>query len=130
MSVKQTMEQEGPAALSVYFAHEPTSAVMANSAEEAVKDGFAPVPEGGEKRVVLNVRDQDWKGIWGRLQTVTGAGDVEPSKEELDEVKKLEQMREQSSKDRERVGSIRQKKKDQEEMLKKARGEVEMLRQL
>ena len=60
---------------------------------------------------------------------MTGAKDVAATEAEEAEIRKLEQMKVTSEKDRVRNVSIRQAKKDQERMLQEARGEVERLRQ-
>lgn len=128
MTVKQTEDQDGPAALTVYFAERASSTAAADSSE--INDTHAPAPQSNEKTVVLDVKNHDFKSIWGRLKAVTGAKDVPPTPEELAELEKLEQMNVKSVKDRERIAAIRKAKKDQERMLQKARGEVEMLRQM
>ncbi|TQB72311.1 hypothetical protein MPDQ_006905 [Monascus purpureus] len=128
MTVKQTQDQDGPAALTVYFAGRATDTAMQHSSQ--IKDTHAPPPEANEKTIVLDLKDHDYKSIWNRLKAATGAQDVAATPEETAELQKWEKMRAQSEKDRARVAAIRQAKKDQEMMLKKARGEVEMLRQL
>lgn len=132
MTVKQTEEQEGPAALTIYFAEKLSNAasVSNNSNKSAVDDKYAPAAGETEKKAVVDVRDLDFKKIWDKVRVMTGAKEVEASNAEEEEVKKLERMRVQSEKDRERNLSIRQAKKDQERMLQEARGEVERLRQM
>ncbi|KAE8339155.1 hypothetical protein BDV24DRAFT_77207 [Aspergillus arachidicola] len=128
MTVKQTQEQEGPAALTIYFAERASNAASLTAAK--VEDKHAPAPESTEKTAVLDLKNLDYKEIWNKVKMVTGAQDVPATAEEEAELQKLEQMRQQSEKDRVRLAAIRQAKKDQERMLQEARGEIEKLKQL
>lgn len=128
MTVKQTTEQEGPAALTIYFA-ERTSSTAAAYASPEIKDKYAPAPLPNERTVVVDAKNLDYKEIWKKVKTVTGAQDVEATPEEKAELEELERLRVKSEQDRARVAAIRQAKKDQERMLQEARGEIEKLRQ-
>lgn len=128
MTVKQTKEQEGPAALTIYFAERASSAAAANSS--TIQDKYAPAPLPNEKTAVLDAKNLDFKEIWKKVKTVTGAQDVPATPEEQKELEELERLRVKSEQDRARVAAIRQAKKDQERMLQEARGEVERLRQM
>ncbi|KAJ9203120.1 hypothetical protein DTO166G4_5546 [Paecilomyces variotii] len=128
MSVKQTDEQNGPAALTIYFAERASAAALKHSAH--IKDQYAPAPQPNEKTAIIDTKDLDYKQIWQKVQEATGAQEVKATPEEEEELKKLEQMRIKSEEDRARVIGIRQAKKDQERMLQEARGEVERLRQM
>lgn len=128
MTVKQTDEQNGPAALTIYFAERASAAAQTHSAN--IKDKHAPAPQPNEKTAIIDTKDLDFKQIWQKVQAMTGAQEVKATPEEEEEVKKLEQMRIKSEEDKARVAGIRQAKKDQERMLQEARGEVERLRQM
>lgn len=128
MTVKQTTEQEGPAALTIFFSERLSSTAAEHAAK--INDKYAPAPAPTEKAVVIDAKDLDYKEIWRRVKAVTGAQEVKATPEEKAELEKLEEMRKQSEIDRARVAAIRQAKKDQERMLQEARGEVERLRQL
>ncbi|KAL2009758.1 hypothetical protein VTN00DRAFT_5565 [Thermoascus crustaceus] len=128
MTVKQTEEQEGPAALTIYFAERTSSAAAASSS--TIQDKYAPAPLPNEKTAVLDAKNLDFKEIWKKVKTVTGAQDVPATPEEQKELEELERLRVKSEQDRARVAAIRQAKKDQERMLQEARGEVERLRQM
>lgn len=134
MTVKQTTEQDGPAALTIYFSAEQRASkaqqiTESSSSSPPVKDTHAPPPQPSEKTTVLDLKDLEWKDIWKKVKTVTGARDVMATPEEVEQLKKYEEMRVKSEQDRVRVLQIRQAKKDQERMLQEARGEVERLRQ-
>jgi large subunit ribosomal protein MRP49 len=128
MTVKQTEEQDGPAALTIFFTERLSS--TASTAAANISDKHAPAPSPTEKTVVLDAKNLDYKEIWRRVKDVTGAQEVPATPEEQAELEKLEKMRAQAEVDRVRVAGIRQAKKDQERMLQEARGEVEKLRQL
>lgn len=128
ITVKQTGEQDGPAALTIYFSENASNAATLNAAKD-INDKYAPAAAQSEKTAVVDLRDLDWKRIWDKVRIMTGAKEVQASAKEEEEVKKLEQMAVQSVKDQERNAKIRQTKRDQERMLQEARGEVERLRQ-
>ncbi|KAL4778802.1 CI-B8 domain-containing protein [Aspergillus varians] len=128
ITVKQTTDQEGPASLTVYFAEKLSNAASLNAA--TIKDEHAPEPSATEKAAVVDVRNLTYNDIWNKLKNMTGAQDVPATTEEQAELQKLEQMAQQSVKDRARVAAIRQAKLDHERMLQAAKGEVEKLQQL
>lgn len=123
MTVKQTEEQDGPAALTIYFAEHASNAATLNAAKD-INDKYAPAAGESEKTAVVDLRDLDWKRIWDKVRVMTGAKEVQASAKEEEEVKKLEQMAVQSVKDQERNAKIRQTKRDQERMLQEARGRL------
>ncbi|KAL3461362.1 CI-B8 domain-containing protein [Aspergillus heterothallicus] len=127
MTVKQTTNQEAPAALTIYFSENISSAASANATK--LTDKHAPAPSASEKTTVMNLKDLNYTDIWHNLKTFTGAIELSPTKEEQSELKKVEEMRQKAVEDRKRVAEIRQAKKDQEKMLEQARGEVAKLRQ-
>ncbi|KAJ5532870.1 hypothetical protein N7494_009422 [Penicillium frequentans] len=128
MTVQQTEDQEGPAALTIYF-NEQLSSTAAGLASKQLVDKHAPKPEATEKSVVVDLKNLDPKEIWTRVQASTGAADVPPSEEDLAEAKRLAAITEKAVGDRKRISAMRQAKKDQERMLAEARGEVEKLKQ-
>jgi len=128
MTVKQTDEQDGPAALTIYFAETiGTGAAEAHAA--SIQDNYAPAALSTEKSIVIDAKGLDYTEIWKRVKNATGAEDLSATPEELAEVEKYNRMDERSKVDRVRVAAIRQAKKDQERMLQEARGEVEKLKQ-
>ncbi|BCS24317.1 mitochondrial 54S ribosomal protein mL61 [Aspergillus puulaauensis] len=128
ITVKQTADQEGPASLTVYFAENLSNA--ASLSASAAKDQHAPEPSGSEQAAVVDVRNLTYTDIWNKFKNMTGAQEVSATETEKAELQKLEQMAQQSVKDRARVAGIRQAKLDHERMLQAARGEVEKLKQL
>ncbi|RAL03780.1 mitochondrial 54S ribosomal protein mL61 [Aspergillus ibericus CBS 121593] len=128
MTVRQTDQQDGPAALTIYFSERASNAATLLAGK--VTDQHAPEPAATEQSVVLDVKNLDYKDIWTKVKNMTGAQEIPPSAEQQAELQKLEQMRQQADKDRMRIAAIRQAKADQERMLQEARGEVEKLKQL
>lgn len=97
MTVKQTDEQEGPAALTIYFAEQASKAAALNASK--VEDKYAPAPSETEKTAVIDLKNLDYKEIWNKVKMMTGAEELQATPEEEAELKKLEQMRQQSDKD-------------------------------
>lgn len=130
MTVQQTDDQSGPAALTIYFAGQVGSTAIAIAGKNQIADKHAPAPEGSEKTAVVDVKNLSYQEIWSRVQASTGAEEVPASTEDEAELKKLQEISEKAVKDRERIQAMRQAKKDQERMLAEARGEVEKLKQM
>lgn len=130
MTVQQTTDQDGPAALTIYFAERVGSTATAIAGKTQVTDKHAPVPGSNEKTAVMDVKGLNWEEIWTRVQASTGAREVPASTEDEAELKRLQEISEKAVRDRERIQAMRQAKKDQERMLAEARGEVEKLKQV
>ncbi|KAJ5190363.1 uncharacterized protein N7498_009348 [Penicillium cinerascens] len=128
MTVRQTEEQEGPAALTIYFAERVGSTANAIAGKNQITDKHAPAPEASERTAVVDVKNLTWEEIWSRVQASTGAEEVPATAEDQAEQKKLQAISEKAVKDRERIQAMRQAKRDQERMLAEARGEVEKLK--
>lgn len=127
MSVKQTEEQDGPAALTIFFSGAPKSNKHHDS---SIQDKHAPAPAEGEQTIVIDTKGKDYTQIWQKVQETTGAQEIPPTTEEQEQLAQFKEMAIKSEKDRVRIAAMRQAKKDQERMLQEARGEVEKLRQL
>lgn len=125
MTVRQTEDQSGPAALTIYFSERLSSTASAITGSNQVVDSHAPAPGENEKSAVVNVKNLGFNEIWNRVQASTGAQEVKATPEDEAEKKRLEAITSKSFGDRQRIASIRQAKKDQERMLAEARGEVE-----
>ncbi|KAF4768171.1 hypothetical protein N7455_012472 [Penicillium solitum] len=125
MSVTQTSNQQGPAALTIYFAERVGSAATALANEKKVIDELAPAPEANEQSAVLDIKNRTYQQIWDRVQAMTNAKVVPANSEDIALSQKLAEIKKKSGPDRERVQAIRQAKKDQERMLAEARGQVD-----
>lgn len=125
MTVKQTQDQSGPSALTIYFAEKASDAAVALANEHKTTDSFAPATNPNEASVVLDVRNHTYKQIWDRVKLMTNAQLVRTSAEDLALQKKLEAITEKAGPDRARMQAILQAKKDQARMLAVARGEVD-----
>lgn len=129
ITVKQTLDQEGPAALTIYFDGKVPNSAEKHNAANRINDQHAPKPAENEKTVVIDAKNLTYTEIWDRVKEATGAQEVQATDEEKAELEWLEQLKKKSEVDRARVAAIRQAKKDQERMLQEARGEAEKLRQ-
>lgn len=125
MTVKQIQDQNGPSALTIYFAEKASDAAIALANEHKTTDSFAPALNPNEASVVLDVRNHTYKQIWDRVRLMTNAQLVRTSAEDLALQKKLEAITEKAGPDRARMQAILQAKKDQARMLAVARGEVD-----
>ncbi|KAJ5225743.1 hypothetical protein N7468_006968 [Penicillium chermesinum] len=130
ITVRQTDDQAGPAALTIYFSERLSSTAAAIAGANQVVDKHAPAPVEGEKAAVVNVKNLEFNEIWNRVQASTGAQELKPSAEDEAERKRLEAIAARAVGDRERIARIQQAKKDQERMLAEARGEVEKLKSM
>lgn len=127
MSVRQTTEQDVPATLTIYFAEKVSKAASLNAAKD-INDKHAPTAGEGEKAAVVSLKDLEHADIWKKVVFMTGAKEVGVSEEDAEEMRKLDAISEQAVKDRERVGSMIQARKDHEKMLEDARAEANRLR--
>ncbi|KAJ5971937.1 uncharacterized protein N7479_001855 [Penicillium vulpinum] len=125
MTVTQTSDQQGPAALTIYFAERVGSAATSLANEKKVTDELAPAPEANEQSAVLDIKNRTYQQIWDRVQAMTGATVVPATPEDIALSQKLAEIKRKSGPDRQRVAAIRQAKKDQERMLAEARGQVD-----
>ncbi|KAJ5416074.1 hypothetical protein N7465_004769 [Penicillium sp. CMV-2018d] len=125
MTVTQTSNQQGPAALTIYFAERAGSAATALANEKKVIDELAPAPEANEQSAVLDIKNRTYQQIWDRVQAMTNAKVVPANSEDIALSEKLAEIQKRSGPDRQRVQAIRQAKKDQERMLAEARGQVD-----
>ncbi|OKL61022.1 hypothetical protein UA08_03781 [Talaromyces atroroseus] len=128
MSVKQTDDQDGPAALTIFFTGQPNKKQAYHDAD--LEDKHAPAPSESEQTVVLNIKEYNFEEIWNQVKDVTGAIDIVATAKDKEDLENFRKMDIKSEADRVRVAALRQAKKDQERMLQEARGEVEKLRQL
>jgi large subunit ribosomal protein MRP49 len=128
MSVKQTEEQDGPAALTIFFSGQPSKKQAYHDA--ALEDKYAPAPAESEEKVVLNIKEYNFEEIWQQVKDLTGATDIEATKKDKEDLENFRKLDVKAEADRIRVAGMRQAKKDQERMLQEARGEVEKLREL
>ena len=106
MTVRPTDEQDGPAALTIYFAEQASNAASLTASQ--IDDKHAPAPSATEKSAVLDVKNLDYQQIWNKVKMVTGAQEIPATPEEESELRKFEQWQQQSEKDRVRMAALRQ----------------------
>ena len=66
MTVRPTDEQDGPAALTVYFHERLSSTAPGIAGTKPVVDKYAPAAEGEEKSAVIDLKDLNYEEIWRR----------------------------------------------------------------
>ncbi|KAJ5259562.1 hypothetical protein N7478_012543 [Penicillium angulare] len=125
ITVSPTTEQEGPAALTVYFHERLSSTAPGISGPKPVTDKYAPQPVGEEKSAVIDLKNLNYEEIWRRVQASTGAESYVPNVQDEEDLKKVADVKARGPGDRARNLAMRQAKRDQERMLAEARGEVE-----
>ncbi|KAJ5296028.1 hypothetical protein PENANT_c021G09220 [Penicillium antarcticum] len=130
MTVQQTTDQQGPAALSIYFAEKASEAAKVVANQKKVQDSHAPAADTNEEAIVLNIKDFTYQQIWDRVQAITNAQQVSGTAEDKEQLKRWKDIQDKSGADRQRVNALRQAKKDQERMLAVARGEVDKTKQV
>ncbi|KAJ5769903.1 uncharacterized protein N7511_001954 [Penicillium nucicola] len=130
MTVRQTTDQQGPAALSIYFAQQASEAAKVVANKKRIEDSHAPAAETSEEAIVLDIKDIPYKQIWERVRAITNAQQVSGSAEDQEQLKRWKAIQDKSGQDRDRVNALRQAKKDQERMLAVARGEVDKAKQV
>lgn len=130
MTVQQTSEQDEPPALTIYFAERVGAAASAIAGQKQVEDKHAPTPGENEQIAVVNVKGLNYREIWSRVQTSTGAKEVEAGSEDVQDLERLKKISEKAVVDRQRIEAMRQAKRDQERMLAEARGEIEKAKQI
>jgi large subunit ribosomal protein MRP49 len=82
------------------------------------------VPDTSKPTYTIDIRDQSESEILEALVQKTGAQQLEPTEQELAEMKEIEEFKERSEADRVQVRERLLKERREAELLKLARGEV------
>ncbi|KAK2802119.1 hypothetical protein FQN50_007483 [Emmonsiellopsis sp. PD_5] len=131
VTVNQTLDQTGPAMLSIYFnktaAAAETGAAAQSSSE--VLDALAPAPTESEVVKTLDVKNKDVRAIWAQFKAATGAEDLPITPEDQAEIEEMNRLNAKSELDRKRVAENMQAIRDQEKLLEAAREDVKRLRE-
>ncbi|KAK2776956.1 hypothetical protein FQN52_001277 [Onygenales sp. PD_12] len=135
VTVKQTLDQAGPAMLSIYF--NKTAAAAAPAADETgaaqssqeVLDALAPAPTESEVVKTIDVKNKDVRAIWAQFKAATGAEDLPITPEDQAEIDEMNRLNAKSELDRKQVAENMQAIRDQEKLLEAAREDVKRLRE-
>lgn len=131
MTVNRTLEQMGPAQMTIHFT-DPTSAHNTPPAISSTADRqISSVPVAAstpiaptERTVTINMKHRHEAEILSQLLSVTKALTVEPTEEDLETLRDLAEKRKQSEIDAKRTKEVLEQKKREEAMLAQAKGLV------
>lgn len=82
-----------------------------------------------ERTATIDMKHRHESEILAELMKITKAAPVEPTQEELDQLRDLEERQKLSEIDSKRSHAVNEKRKKREAMLAQARGEVQKLRE-
>jgi len=128
VTVEQTQDQAGPATLTIFYSSE-TSAdrVLATELKHAGAPG-GPSAEGmdegssvNEKMETVDMKHKHERDIWKRVAELTGAEEIEPTDDELHQIREYEAADVQGEIDRKNTRARFLKQRAEEEFMKRAR---------
>ncbi|KAF7676237.1 hypothetical protein GT037_005742 [Alternaria burnsii] len=127
-------DPDGPSLLHVYTSKTQPATGSTNSPTAQQSDSSPPsgtpnprntlVPDTSKPTYTIDIRDQSESEILEALVQKTGAQQLEPTEQELAEMKEIEEFKERSEADRVQVRERLLKERREAELLKLARGEV------
>jgi len=131
MSITRTEDQEGPAVMTIHFTGSASAdeTPPAISSTTTAQTSTAPVAESTSMAptnwtATIDMKHRHESEILSQLLSITKAVPVEPTQEELDQLRELEERRRLSEKDAQRSLAVNEKRRRTEAMLAQARGEV------
>jgi large subunit ribosomal protein MRP49 len=131
MTINRTTDQKGPATMTIHFADPITAANTppAVSSTTTSQTSSAPVAKSTpmaptERTATINMKHRHESQILSQLLAITKAVPIEPTKEELEQIRELEEQQKLSEQDSKRSQAVNAKRKRTEAMLAQARGEV------
>ena len=146
MLVNRSSNQAGPATMSIYFRQSaPAAAPSKEGKKSAASSGHpiplaqqphsstsgecpAPPPGEGERVVTIDMKNVHSDAILEEFLQKTGAVKVEPTPNELVEMRQVEELREKAAVDRAINRKFIDDKRREERMLAQARQEAEAIR--
>lgn len=131
MTINRTTDQERPAVMTIHFtdltaaantmpAVSSTTNTQTSSALVSESTPMAPT----ERTATINMKHRNESEILTRLLAITKAVPIEPTKEDLEQIRDLEEKQRLSEEDSKRSQAVNEKRKLTEAMLAQARGEV------
>jgi large subunit ribosomal protein MRP49 len=127
MIVNRTTDQEGPAVMTILFTEtENTSPPKYSTNEQTMTAPGSEIPPvaPSERTVMINMKHRHESEILSQLMSITKAVPVEPTPEELQQIRDLEEQRLLSERDSKKSQAFNERKRHEEAMLAQARGEV------
>ncbi|TVY31170.1 hypothetical protein LHYA1_G000124 [Lachnellula hyalina] len=116
MTVSRTENPDDPALMTIHFA----SASAAASTPATPSSSPAPT----ERTEVFTIKSRKRYEILEQLMTLTNAKKIEPTEQELNEIRELSAKREQSAKDSALSQKVNARKKQEKRRMAIARGEL------
>lgn len=126
MTLDRAAAQTDPALMTVFFSSPEGSPTSSGSAPTTSTSGDKAPSDysSAERTETIEMTHRTQESIWADLVKVTGARQVEPTREELETLRSLEEHRVRSERDSKLSLEVREKKKREEALLAQARGDV------
>jgi large subunit ribosomal protein MRP49 len=131
MTINRTTDQKGPATMTIHFADPITAenTPLAESSTTTSQTSSAPVAKStpiapAERTATINMKHRHESQILSQLLAITKALPIEPTEEELEQIRELREQQRLSEQDSKRSHAVNAKRKRTEAMLAQARGEV------
>ncbi|KAI8720449.1 L51-S25-CI-B8 domain-containing protein [Fusarium sp. LHS14.1] len=125
MIVNRHAQSENKPTLSIYLrkpdASSPPPATRNQPASSRDNLSKAAPPDADERVVTIDMSEKHSSHIIEYVLAETRAVVIQPTKEEIRELQEIEAMRKQAEVDRDRMRELREEKKREEDMLKRAR---------
>jgi large subunit ribosomal protein MRP49 len=137
MSVRRSADKTFPAILSVFMRGAPPATPPSTTSafrpvgpnDEMIRwkpDAPRREPAEGERLVEIDMQNRSEAEIWDEFVKVTGAAQVEPTAAEVEEMDRLAALRTVSDADRVRTRVVWEALQREKNILKMAKGEIEM----
>jgi large subunit ribosomal protein MRP49 len=119
MTVERTTNQEGPALMTIYFNDTTQPQVPSASVASTQSD---PAPSNQQHRLVtINMKHRHESEILSQLLALTNAVPVEPTPDEVEQLRELAEQQELSEKDSTKHRIYNEEKKREEAIISQAR---------
>ena len=128
MTVNRTLDQEGPATLTVFFAPPPRSSSVTASPTPSLSIDSSTAPSAhlsADRIETIDMKHKHESEILSRLLELTNGIPYEASADELAELRDVDDEKRRSDKDREAQARLNEVKRQEKALLDLARGGVE-----
>lgn len=119
MTVERTINQEGPALMTVYFNDDAQSQVQSVSITSSQTD--TALSNQQQRVATINMKHRHESEILSQLLALTGAAPVEPTPEEIEQLRVLAEQRELSERDSTKHRIYNEEKKREQAIINQAR---------
>ncbi|KAH7382162.1 CI-B8 domain-containing protein [Pyrenochaeta sp. MPI-SDFR-AT-0127] len=135
IEISRHSDPDGPSLLHIYTSTKTQPTTSSTASPVAQHQAASPpsgtpnarntlTPETSKPTYTINIRDQQENEILDALLKSTGAEEIKPTPQELQEMQELADFKERSEKDRIEVREKLLKERREAELLKLARGEI------